>query len=226
MTHKEYLHLIFRINASTQMLFAIVEEFEFKMYMGPINEQRNAHTHLLRALAAIEGFKGDAEEPYIVDNLKSAVNHEYRAFYDVADWFTLKMREEIINTLKPYSDQAIQMALPKYFSEYSPKIEGLSTEIARLRLKKDVGNGDLSVHLEPYEKIVRELWEIYKIITSRKAVLADVAIRQSRGAKQNAWRLWRGSIVIAILTFILTQCWNSWGSLYSAAETVWKSIAK
>lgn len=223
MFHREYLHAIFRLNASTQALFAILEEFEFKTYLGPINEQRNAHTHLIRALAAMEGFRETVDEGYIEKNLQGAINHECRAFYDVADWFTIKLREDIITLLKPYSDQVIQTAIPQYYSKYHPRIEEISEEIAGLRLKKDAGDEDHAGNIAAYEETVLELLDIYKTIVSRKPALVDIAYRQSRAVKQNAWRMWRGSLIAAIISFLLTK-W--WGPLTSSAVAVWEAMAK
>ena len=55
---------------------------------------RDAYDHLMRvfALPMKEIEKLDVDK-YVLDNVKKAFSHEYRAFFDTADWFTYICRK-------------------------------------------------------------------------------------------------------------------------------------
>ncbi|NBH15451.1 hypothetical protein D3Z36_15005 [Lachnospiraceae bacterium] len=65
-------------------------------FLQPLKEHRDAYDHLMRVFAlSMKDREGAEAEKYALDNVKKAFGHEYRAFFDTADWFTYICRKYI-----------------------------------------------------------------------------------------------------------------------------------
>ena len=131
---------IVEVHNEAKTLFLLAEELEheqFRDFIQPINEHRHSLEHIVRAKANSLGLDPDGtDENYQRDSLRKALGHEYRAFFDCADWIAIVLREEIDCTLRPYDTSCIKDALPSYYSGLRSRITQISTAIAQTRRKK------------------------------------------------------------------------------------------
>lgn len=163
-----YLTEMSQIHMYTKHYLLIAEELasEGVAFLQPLKEHRDAYDHIGRifALSLKETDKSNPKEirSYILDNIRKAFGHEYRAFFDMADWLTYicrkYIREELShkNTKKRYQE--------KYNFDNTKKfINQLPFLIAKYREDKDVSNEQpiLKEVLE-YKKIMDELLKIYQ----------------------------------------------------------------
>lgn len=161
-----YLSEMSQVHMYTKHYLLIAEELAEAgvAFLQPLKEHRDAYDHLSRifALSIKEDSSYIDEETYILDNVKKAFGHEYRAFFDMADWFTYicrkYIREELSNKVKR----------KKYQEEYDFEntkefINQLPFYIANFRERKDVSKEQpiLEEVLE-YKKVMDRLLEIYQ----------------------------------------------------------------
>ncbi|MGN1158022.1 MAG: hypothetical protein ACI4TK_17750 [Agathobacter sp.] len=161
-----YLTEMSQVHMYTKHYLLVAEELseEGVTFLQPLKEHRDAYDHLSRifALSLKDDDTSRNEEVYILDNVKKAFGHEYRAFFDMADWFTYifrkYVREELSNKIKRKKYQE------KYDFEDTKKfINQLPFSIAKFREDKDVSKEQpiLDEVLE-YIKVMDRLLEIYK----------------------------------------------------------------
>lgn len=133
---------IIHIHNESKALFILCEEIEpheFRSFLQPFNELRHAYEHVVRSKANEFGMgKKLSGSEYQYNSLNKALGHEYRGFFDCADWLAVILREAIIETLKPFPLSCIQAALPEYYSNYRIRIDKISKEIATIRGDKDI----------------------------------------------------------------------------------------
>lgn len=142
-----YLKAMSSIHSSTKHYLLISEEIceEGVAFMQPLKEHRDAQDHLMRVFALSnpnisnknENIK---DEDYIIDNVKKAFGHEYRAFFDTADWFTYICRRYIREELSFSSKRKKYEEKYNDFTDLKEFINQLPKLIAEYREKKDVSN--------------------------------------------------------------------------------------
>jgi hypothetical protein len=185
------LKQILEVHFRTKAIFIFAEELgvgDFKTFIQPIRELRDAHEHIMRATASrLEFGKHPKEASYQNDSLRSALNHEIRAFYDCADWMSVLLRKSIRTTLHIYSPECIRAALPQYFSTQKPHIELICGEIAKKRTEKDGGSASLTCEeVDLYDGLLDELKNIYQEIIHASSSLEEYHFRErSRKEKQD-----------------------------------------
>lgn len=161
-----YLTEMSQVHMYTKHYLLMAEELsqEGVAFLQPLKEHRDAYDHLSRifALSLNEDNLSRNEEEYILNNVKKAFGHEYRAFFDMADWFTYicrkYIREELSNKEKKKKYQE------KYdFEDTKNFINQLPLCIAEFREKKDVSEEQpiLKEVLE-YKTTMDKLLEIYQ----------------------------------------------------------------
>ena len=93
-----YFDEISQVHMYTKHYLLMAEELseDGVTFLQPLKEHRDAYDHLTRIYALpLKDTKGVEKEKYIMDNLKKAFGHEYRAFFDTADWLTYICRKYI-----------------------------------------------------------------------------------------------------------------------------------
>lgn len=184
---KEIWDQIIHVHECTKHFALKAEESEkkFRTFIQPFNELKNALEHIIRAQSVYFGFASGKDNDYIIKNLNKALGHEYRAFFDTADWLSISLRDRIIDTLIPFHHEAISKAIPDYYSHIRPRIDVICNEIAGLREKKDIGNSiSLMDEAEHYERILNELLEIdIKIRNSVSSIIEVDKARKNDGVK-------------------------------------------
>ncbi len=176
MYKKEVWEKILKIHETTKHFIIKAEEFNegYKSFIQPLNELKNAYEHVIRAQAAECGLQEGKSEEYIRKNLDKALGHEYRAFFDTADWTAIYLREKIINTLSNYSPAAIRQAVPNYMS-MKTRVDSISAMISHLREKKDIGKtSELLPGIEHYEQLLNELFDIYYRIMESETYITEL----------------------------------------------------
>lgn len=149
---------IVELHQCTKELFLLAEEHEsgFKDFLQPIQEQKHAYEHILRAQSHLLGLKTETEE-YYKKSLSKALGHEYRSFFDTADWLSMRLREKTINLLMPYTNQNISAICPEYYRAIRPRLEKINVEIAKIREEKDVANEHILLGVKAYKNEIVEL---------------------------------------------------------------------
>ena len=104
-----YLTEMSQVHMYTKHYLLIAEELseEGVAFLQPLKEHRDAYDHISRifSLSLKDGNNEERDdEAYILDNVRKAFGHEYRAFFDMADWFTYicrkYIREELSSKIK------------------------------------------------------------------------------------------------------------------------------
>ena len=139
-------------------------------FLQPMKEHRDAYDHLVRVLSLhtrVDDLPNDFDYNYYInDNLQKSYGHEYRAFFDTADWLTFICRKAIRETLSFAAKR--KMYISKYgekdFEEIRRFINNVPFEIAKYREKKDVSKSALLEEVEEYRVALDRLIKIYKKI--------------------------------------------------------------
>lgn len=163
-----YFDEISQVHMYTKHYLLIAEEIseEGVTFLQPLKEHRDAYDHLVRvfALPMKETENLDVEK-YVLDNVKKAFGHEYRAFFDTADWFTYMCRKYIREELSFSAKRKKYEEKYDDFQDVKEFINEVPLMIAKYREEKDVSNQEpiLSEVLD-YKDTMDRLLEIYKKI--------------------------------------------------------------
>ena len=137
---------------------------DFETYLQPVKEFRDAYEHIVRAFTRYIGLNSDTDnmqkEEYIQKNLNKALGHEYRAFFDVADWFSIICRKQIYDIVKEYTYEQLCEKYPKY-PEMKNRLFIISEEIAIIRDKKDISS-NIYNEVNHYQYALVELLGYYR----------------------------------------------------------------
>lgn len=156
-----------RIHILTKHYLLLAEELSENgdAFLQPLKEHRDAYDHLMRifALPFRETLPDNFDEKkYISENMKKAYGHEYRAFFDTADWLTFICRKFIRENL---SYKALRNEYEKKyqdFTEIRKFINDVPFTIAKYREGKDISNKDMIAEVFEYQKTLDKLVDIYK----------------------------------------------------------------
>ena len=88
------------------------------------------------------------------------MGHEYRAFFDVADWFSIICRKRIYDIVKDYTYEQLCERYPGY-QEMKNRLYEISEEIATIRDKKDI-SGNIYDEVNHYQYALVELLGYYR----------------------------------------------------------------
>lgn len=128
---------------------------QMRFFAAPIIEHRDALDHIMRYFRMTSN--GELTEEAL-SQLSSALNHEYRAFFDIADYIGIEVRDSISESLKRVSRKK---RINKVWSDY-PKIRKeiiqYSNEIAKIRQNR-CGDKDC---VEKYKKILENMFQTYE----------------------------------------------------------------
>lgn len=155
------------IHLLTKHFLLLAEELseEGVTFLQPLKEHRDAYDHLMRVFSIHlrsdlpENFN---EANYIEDNIKKAYGHEYRAFFDTADWLTFICRKFIRESLSPIVAQREYQDKYGNYEEVKNFVNGVPFEIAKYREGKDISNEKMIAEVYDYKKTLDQLLSIYK----------------------------------------------------------------
>lgn len=140
----------------------------FETYLQPVKEFRDAYEHIMRIFIKCTGLDNDcgnlSKEEYIRKNLSKALGHEYRAFFDVADWFSIICRKNIYDIVNKYTYEQLCNIYPKY-PELKNKLYSISEEISNIRESKDISS-NIFEEVNKYQYAMVELLGFYRELLS------------------------------------------------------------
>lgn len=127
-------------------------------FVAPLFEYRDALEHVMRFIKF-----GSQDE----DQIKSAIGHLKRAFFDISDYICIRVREQIALELKPYNKKKIRSCWDKY-KKYCEDVYNYSEELARIRAQRGWGNcktpeSHYEDDITKYKNIVDEFLSIHRI---------------------------------------------------------------
>ncbi len=118
-------------------------------FIAPLMEHRACLDHMMRYFNKIDASNES--------QLEKALAHEIRAFFDVADYICIGIREYISKRLNRLRKNYIKKIWTEYLSQ-KERIYNSSLEIAEIRNNR---NGNLD-SIEKYKYQLDEMLEIYK----------------------------------------------------------------
>ena len=142
-------------------------DVKFNSYLQPIKEFRDSYDHILRIFKGILFSNKETDELYIQKQLSKALGHEYRAFFDVADWFSIICRSAAMDAIKNKENNF--KSIKNEFPEYEKQVDVIINSdqiIAKIREEKDVG-GRIEGLVNRYQEMLVQLYDAMTYI--RKA---------------------------------------------------------
>jgi len=162
-------------------------QIDLNTFIQPINELKHAHDHIMRVRSIELKLHKTTDPDYTVKNLRKALGHEYRAFFDTADYFSIIIREDIQLILEPYNSGIISQVLPDYYTTIRPSITAISTEIAEIRMQKDIGQeGALKEPVDHYTELLKNLVAIHNGLVPCIPTLEELK-REERSKERKNW---------------------------------------
>ncbi len=155
-TIDEYWSVICHIHEYTKKFSIWAEELsspDYETFLQPIKEHRDAWDHIVRVYSGEGISKGNS---YRLTNMSKALGHEFRAFFDAADWLSIVCRKRILDVLTPLSYEEIKSQFPEY-DEYKQAFNSVPRKIANARIKKDIGDDKIRVIVDSYAELVEDL---------------------------------------------------------------------
>lgn len=161
-----YFDKLGQVHMYTKHYLLISEEIseEGVVFLQPLKEHRDAYDHLARVFALpVKDNEGTDVEKYILDNIKKAFGHEYRAFFDTADWFTYICRKYIREELSFATKKKKYEKTYDDFESVKSFINEVPFKIAKYREDKDISNQESVLdEVLDYKNTMDELLKIYR----------------------------------------------------------------
>ena len=161
------LNQIGQIHIYTKHYFLLAEELseDGALFLQPMKEHRDAYDHISRIFSLHFRTVDDSFNinDYVLDNLKKACGHEYRAFFDTADWLTFICRKFIRESLSSISVQSQYKNVfsEEEFNNTKEYINNVPQEIARYRENKDISSETKIEEIDKYKETLDRLINIY-----------------------------------------------------------------
>ncbi len=160
---------IAKVHNLTKHYLLLAEELseEGVCFLQPLKEHRDSYDHLMR----IFFLPHKDNEPkncdsYITSNINKAFGHEYRAFFDTADWLTYICRKYIRQSFEHNAVRDYYKNREEEYIKIKTFINELPHKIAEYREKKDVDDNKTIDEVLKYKQTLDELIEIYDNIKS------------------------------------------------------------
>lgn len=162
----EYWERIFFIHLKTKELYILAEEYgsELKTFYLPVNSLNGAYENVIHVCAADYMSRKDGEkanESYVKENLRKALDLECKAFFDTADFLSILLRKKISDCLSGFSYPQIASVWDEYNDVRTAIIE-TNREIAEIRTKKtEMNDYYIDAEVEKYYIKTKKLLEWY-----------------------------------------------------------------
>ncbi len=171
-----------------------------------VKEHRDAYEHIMRIYAAeldiVQPPDGLTKDQYSDKSLDKALGHEFRAFYDASDLYSIRVKAEIYNILNPFTVDCIRTAIPNYFSEIKPKFYEIIKLIGKMRENKDIINDITSTEIDKYIGFIEELENIFQTIKR-----ALPSMKEFRGKEIWDKVIWviAGGVLIGLIILLIEK---------------------
>ncbi len=189
-------------------LYVQEESKDLEFFLQPFAEQMRGLDHFMRAVnkglfrrsttSSADRGKLD-DDNYIDGNLMRSRSHFVRAFFDIADFCSLVMREKIRDLLAEHSNACITATIPRYYSDIRPDLDRFAVDVAGYRAGKDVISDDCISVVRAYRARLDGLVDVTRSILSRTGALIEC--EQSRMSEEALRR--RYDIKVGVLLAVL-----------------------
>lgn len=151
----DYKEELQKIYSAYKKLFIQAEEKleDMKFFVAPMLEHRDALDHLMRYFSITNG-KEITEEA--LRQLDKAVEHEFRAYFDVADYICITVRSIIAERLKGVPKRKIESVWEEYL-DIKKEIVKISDDIADVRFERR----EKIASIEKYGQVLTRVFKIY-----------------------------------------------------------------
>lgn len=168
MMYEKYWKSICQIYLITKHYLLLAEEIsdDCDTFLQPLKEHRDTFDHIVRVYGnEFADEKKDDIESYCENNMKKALGHEYRAFFDTADWLSYICRKKIRLILQGKSREEIKEKYSEY-DELKSFLIAVPAEIAKIREKKDISDNEQELidEVENYRQLLDVLLGYHKTI--------------------------------------------------------------
>ena len=184
----------------------LIEELgpDHETLIQPLQEYRHALEHIVRSRAADLRLVTNDQEEYALDSLSRALGHEYRAFFDIADWSGIRIREKLLSDMGPYSTECISKAFLKYYADIRPEVEKFGRDIARIRGDKDISRDtNLIPQVRQYRDRVYALHGLLESVPCHLPQLEECRKRETRRCLWGVLAFVLGPLIGAVAGFLL-----------------------
>lgn len=146
---------LYTVYFENRKLYIEAEELSvnMNMYIAPLVEHRDALDHIMRCFEKLNQGNKDFQK-----EIESALGHELRAYYDIADYICINIREYISDALNHMRTKDIR----KMWVEYERKkreVLAISVEIAKIRNER---RASIESVYKYRDNVMPRLFEIYK----------------------------------------------------------------
>lgn len=168
--YTDYWDKICQVYLLTKHYLLLAEEIsdDFDTFLQPLKEHRDALDHIVRAYGYkfLESPPADKDQ-YCNSNMKKALGHGYRAFFDTADWLSYICRKKIREILEGKKYEDICTLYPDY-PELKKKLTKLPGDIANIRENKDVSDNSVELvrEVDEYKKILDFVIDSYFMLNN------------------------------------------------------------
>lgn len=167
---EDYWKDICSIHLLTKHYTLLAEELSLdgNTFLQPMKEHRDAYDHIIRVISVKLGIsKVSNAQDYMLNNMNKALGHEYRAFFDTADWMAMIIKERLNELLIGKKRHEIEDKFPDY-PEFKQRLLDLPEKIAKIRESKDIGKNKVSIYdeINCYQDILDSLISDYKALSS------------------------------------------------------------
>lgn len=154
---KKVLIQIYELHQISKAYYLKCEEYaeDLESILQPIKELRDAYDHFVRILSPT------ADDKFKLQNLKSVLSHEYRAFFDTLDYFCLILREKIYNEKEVLGEEILRRNVKNY-RNIQKDVVWCCNEIADIRAQKDISC--LEDTVMRYQEVAIKLEDCYNQI--------------------------------------------------------------
>lgn len=129
------------LHSRTKHYLLIAEELseDGSVFLQPMKEHRDAYDHITRAYSA--EFQDalptkESKSEYMDRNMKEAYSHEFRAFFDTADWLSFICRKYIRTMLRNQSIKNLHAF--KDYQKVKALVNSMPQQIAEIRSRETV----------------------------------------------------------------------------------------
>ena len=190
-----------------KQLLTLCEELgeEFKTFIHPMKEMRDALDHIMRAEDARRNHpqsQSSEIQAYSVTQMDKAVGHLYRGFFDAADWLALKLRQEVGRITRGYDNECLMAVLPEYYSKFTVDLRRVEKKIARMRSEKDIAktNGAIIEEVDQYRQTINELLEIHDKVSSAVPALQEFKTKQDQSRRDARTWDFKTKLAVAVVS--------------------------
>lgn len=151
----EKIKELYSVYFENRKLYIQAEELSvnMNMYIAPLVEHRDAFDHLMRCFQKVD----EGNDEYVKE-IEKALDHELRAYYDIADYICINIRDYIANVLNSMRVKDIK----KIWTEYESKkreLFDISMDIASIR---NARRSSIESVYKYRDEVIPHLFRIYE----------------------------------------------------------------